>query len=242
VKAAEPIRPLVADDAVDADLVMRGPPQAAHACSPARQAASVRLAPRRNCGQGRAGPTWPRAPRLPHGSVTCLRWTRRVRSRIDDPGVFGGDAFGERECALAWGMAGAPAMAACALASESQHHTPICLWSPAFARCTSTSPGTASLTAAGRAACLVTISQEPSGPAVNRSSLKTAIATLPAGPCLVLLARYEQPPGLGVTRRCPRGWNLLKTRRHESAARGLVSKLAAQPREGEVLLVWVWIL
>src|SRR6516164_6344357 len=39
LEAAEPVRPLVVEDAVDADLVAGGPPQAVHAWPPSRLAA-----------------------------------------------------------------------------------------------------------------------------------------------------------------------------------------------------------
>ena len=69
------------------------------------------------------------------------------------------------------------------------------------------SPGKASFTAAARAACWVGSPPVPAGPVVERSSLRTAIAIRSVGVSF-LLARYERPPGLGVTRRCPWGWNL----------------------------------
>jgi hypothetical protein len=48
LEAAEPVRPPVVEDAVDADLVPGGPPQAVHTCSPPRLAASARPIPCRN--------------------------------------------------------------------------------------------------------------------------------------------------------------------------------------------------
>jgi len=64
LEAAEPVRPPVIEDAVDADLVPGGPPRAAPACSSPRLAAIARPAPRRKCGSGGAGqaPVAPIAP------------------------------------------------------------------------------------------------------------------------------------------------------------------------------------
>src|SRR6266700_386002 len=50
LEAAEPVRPPVVEDAVDADLVAGGPPRAVHACSPPRLAASTRTIPCRGGG------------------------------------------------------------------------------------------------------------------------------------------------------------------------------------------------
>src|ERR1700733_1207405 len=41
LEAAEPVRPLVVEDAVDADLVAGGPPRAPHVCPPSPLAAST---------------------------------------------------------------------------------------------------------------------------------------------------------------------------------------------------------
>jgi len=76
LEAAEPFRPPVIEDAVDADLVPGGPPRAAHACSSPRLAAIARPAPRRKCGSGRAGHAqWHRSrpPHRPAASLPSLR-------------------------------------------------------------------------------------------------------------------------------------------------------------------------
>jgi hypothetical protein len=72
LEAAEPVRPPVIEDAVDADLVPGGTPWAAHACSSPRLAAIARPAPRRNCGSGRPGQArWHRS-RPPHWPAASL--------------------------------------------------------------------------------------------------------------------------------------------------------------------------
>ena len=61
--------------------------------------------------------------------------------------------------------------------------------------------------------------RSPPRPAVSLPSPRTAIAIPSAGRCLFLLARYERPHGLGVTRMCPCGWNLQQGAGPDSAAR-----------------------
>jgi hypothetical protein len=64
------------------------------------------------------------------------------------------------------------------LASESQRHTPIHIWSPAFVSCTSIIPGKASLTAVARAACLVSASPVSAGPIVSGQAREQPLPSL----------------------------------------------------------------
>jgi hypothetical protein len=142
LEAAEPVRPPVIEDAVDADLVPGGTCRVAHACSSPRLAAIARPAPRRNCGSGGAG--------------------------------------------------------------QAQWHR----------------------------------SRPPHRPAASLPSLRTAIAIPPVG-VLFLLAHYERPPGLGVTRRCLCGWNLPARCRAGQCRRGCRSAVRMSATSSEAGCRWL---
>lgn len=160
----------------------------------------------------RLGPCRRRGSRPPHRAAASSPCTGCVRPRIGGLGLFHSDACGERERPRL-GRAGAPAAAAWALAREAHRLIRVHVGSSAFASCASMRSGKASLTAAARAACLASISPVPTGAVVKRSSLRTAIAIPLVGAWVVSPGTLRRSPGLGVTRRCLCGWNLLARRR-----------------------------
>ena len=202
----------VVEDAVDANLVPARPSWAAHRRSPPRRAVSTRPGPCRNCGGRGADHARRRGSRPPHRAAASSPCTGRVRPPIGGLGLFHSDACGERERPRL-GRAGAPAAAAWALAREAHRLIRVHVGSPAFASCASMRSGKPSLTAAARTACPASISPAPTGAVVKRSSLRTAIAIPLVGAWVVSPGTLRRSPGLGVTRRCLCGWNLLARRR-----------------------------
>src|SRR5262249_39472510 len=173
LEAAEPVRPAVIEDALDADLVPARPSWAAHDCSPPRLAAGAWAGPGRSCGGGGAGQARRRASRSPRGTAVFSPWTGWLPSRDGGAGIFQGECRGKARTPPGLGMAGASSTAARALPRGSQRLAPEAR-SLAFACCMWVRPGRSAITAATRAASPASISAAPAGAVMMRPSLEIA--------------------------------------------------------------------